>query len=258
MGHSIHDPWNLHLLAALVRRDFHAQYRRSLIGPAWALLYSAIYLLLFIAIRSFLGIPSDGKPYAIFAAVAIVPWTFFSGAVTRAGTSIMLNGQLLKKMSVRREIFPAASVALSFVDFAVASIIVIGLAVWFRLTIGWSILLLPVFVALLALCALGVGMMVASIGVYKRDIVFGLPFLLQVWMLASPIMYPLSIVPAEWRLAYSLNPMVGILEAFRSILLDGALPDLQLSLMAVAGSGLFLLLGWAMFKALSQYFVDVL
>src|SRR3546814_9126046 len=96
-------PWNLHLLAALVRRVFKAQYRRSLIGPAWAILYSGIYLLLFIAIRSFLGIPSDGKPYAIFAAVAIVPWTFFAGGVTRAGTSIMLNGPLLKKMAVRRD-----------------------------------------------------------------------------------------------------------------------------------------------------------
>ncbi|NIA69079.1 ABC transporter permease [Pelagibius litoralis] len=258
MVHSVHDPWNWHLLAALVRRDFKAQYRRSLIGPAWALLYSVIYLLLFIAIRSFLGIPSDGKPYAIFAAVAIVPWTFFSGAVARAGTSIMLNGQLLKKMAVRREILPTAAIILSFVDFAVASIIVIGLAFWFGLTIGWSILLLPIFVLLLAVCALGIGMMVASIGVYKRDIILGLPFVLQIWMLASPIMYPLSIVPVEWRLAYSLNPMVGILEAFRSILLDGALPDLQLSLMAVAGCGLLLLVGWTMFKTLSQYFVDVL
>src|SRR3546814_10329175 len=161
------------------RTDTLFPYTTLFRSPAWAILYSGIYLLLFIAIRSFLGIPSDGKPYAIFAAVAIVPWTFFAGGVTRAGTSIMLNGPLLKKMAVRREIFPAASVALSFVDFAAASIIVVGLAMWYGLTIGWSILLLPFFILLLALCALGVGMMIASVGVYKRDVVFGLPFILQ-------------------------------------------------------------------------------
>src|SRR3546814_5528953 len=104
---------------------------------------------------------------------------------------------------------------------------------WYGLTIGWSILLLPFFILLLALCALGVGMMIASVGVYKRDVVFGLPFILQIWMLASSIMYPLTMVPESWRLAYSLNPIVGILEGIRSILLHGAMPDLQLSLMAV-------------------------
>src|SRR3546814_16353339 len=109
---------------------------------------------------------------------------------------------------------------------------------WYGLTIGWSILLLPFFILLLALCALGVGMMIASVGVYKRDVVFGLPFILQIWMLASPIMYPLTMVPESWRLAYSLNPIVGILEGIRSILLHGAMPDLQLSLMAVFGSAL--------------------
>src|SRR3546814_16093134 len=101
-------PWNLQLLAALVRRDFKAQYRRSLIGPAWAILYSGIYLLLFIAIRSFLGIPSDGKPYAIFAAVAIVPWTFFAGRVTRAGARICLNAPHPKMLAVRRGIFSSS------------------------------------------------------------------------------------------------------------------------------------------------------
>src|SRR3546814_11211820 len=121
----------------------------------------------------------------------------------------MLNGPLLKKMAVRREIFPAASVALSFVDFAVASIIVVGLAMWYGLTIGWSILLLPFFILLLALCALGVGMMIASVGVYKRDVVFGLPFILQIWMLASPIMYPLTMVPESWLLARSAGRRGG-------------------------------------------------
>ena len=250
--------WNPHLLVALVKRDFKAQYRRSLIGPAWALLYTLVYLGLFIAVRSFLDIPSDGQPYALFAAVSIVPWTFFSGAVSRAAASIMLNGSLIKKMAVRREVFPAAAVVLSFGDLAIASLVLVALAAWYGVAIGWAVLWALPLLLLLGLLAFGIGMAVAAVGVYKRDVIFALPFVIQVWMLASPIMYPLSVVPERWRELYMLNPVVGILEGLRAAFLQGAMPAPELMLGSLAGTMFFLLLGWWMFRSLAQYFVDVL
>lgn len=250
--------WNPHLLVALVKRDFKAQYRRSLIGPAWALLYTLIYLGLFVAVRSFLGIPSDDQPYVLFAAVSIVPWTFFSGAVSRAGASIMLNGSLIKKMAVRREVFPAAAVVLSFGDLVIASLVLLVLAGWYDVTIGWAVLWTVPLLLLLALLACGVGMAVAAVGVYKRDVIFALPFAIQIWMLASPIMYPLSVVPEQWRALYALNPVVGIVEGLRAALLHNAAPDAGLMLSAVLGTALLLSLGWWLFRSLAQYFVDVL
>jgi len=250
--------WNSHLLVALVKRDFKAQYRRSLIGPAWALLYTLVYLGLFVAVRSFLGIPSDGQPYVLFAAVSIVPWTFFSGAVSRAGASIMLNGSLIKKMVVRREVFPASAVILSFGDLVIASLVLVVLATWYGVVIGWAALWVLPLLCLLALLAYGVGMAVAAVGVYKRDVIFALPFVIQVWMLASPIMYPLSVVPEQWRDLYALNPVVGILEGLRAALLHNATPDFGLLLTALLGTALLLALGWWLFRSLAQYFVDVL
>lgn len=250
--------WNPHLLVALVKRDFRAQYRRSLIGPAWALLNTLIYLGLFVAVRSFLGIPSDGQPYVLFAAVAIVPWTFFSGAVTRAGASIMLNGSLIKKMAVHREVFPAAAVVLSIGDLLIASMVLLVLAGWYGVNIGWAMLWAIPLLLLLAILAYAVGMAVAAVGVYKRDVVLALPFVIQVWMLASPIMYPLSAVPEQWRGLYALNPVVGIVEGLRMALLHNAIPDVELMMWALIGTGLLLTMGKLLFRSLSQYFVDVL
>jgi lipopolysaccharide transport system permease protein len=250
--------WNPYLLAALVKRDFRAQYRRSLIGPAWALLYTLIYLGLFVAVRSFLGIPSNDQPYVLFAAVSIVPWTFFSGAVSRAGASIMLNGSLIKKMAVRREVFPAAAVVLSFGDLLIASMVLVVLAGWYDVSIGWAVLWTVPLLLLLALLAYGVGMAVAAVGVYKRDVIFALPFAIQIWMLASPIMYPLSVVPEQWQALYALNPAVGIIEGLRAALLHNSSPDTGLLFSALVGTAVLLSLGSWLFRSLSQYFVDVL
>lgn len=250
--------WNPHLLVALIKRDFKAQYRRSLIGPAWALLYTLIYLGLFVAVRGFLDIPSDGQPYVLFAAVSIVPWTFFSGAVSRAGASIMLNGSLIKKMAVRREVFPAAAVLLSFGDLLIAALVLLVLIGWYDVTMGWAALWTVPLLLLLAMLAYGVGMAVAAVGVYKRDVIFALPFAIQIWMLASPIMYPLSVVPEQWRSLYALNPVVGIVEGLRAALLHNAMPDAGLLWWALVGTALLLSLGWWLFRSLAQYFVDVL
>ena len=249
---------SLNLLVALVGRDFQAQYRRSLIGPAWVILQVIVYLSIFILLRNFLSVPSDGKPYPIFAALALVPWTFFVSAINRAGTSAIANGAIIKKVAVMREIFPLAAICLSFVDLLIASLVVITLAFWYELSLNWTVLLLPVVFIILSMAAFGVSLVVAAIGVYRRDIIIVLPYVMQIWMLLSPVAYPLSVVPTDWVWLYSLNPIVGVVEGVRSILLEGEVPDVELLTASFVGSVIILLIGFPFYRKASKYFADAL
>ena len=248
----------VNLLWALVLREFKGRYRRSLLGPAWAILQPVLYMVIFTFLRGALEIPSDGVPYVIFTYSALVPWTFFSNAVMRCGPSVASNAPVLKKVAISREVFPLAGVVTSFIDFIIASIILAGMIVWFRLGLGMALFWLPFLVGLTAFLAFGVGLAVAAIGTYKLDIIFAVPFLMQFWLLATPIMYPLSKVPDRWRFLYSLNPMVGIIEGFRTVIVKGVTPDLSLLLVSAVGAVLFWILAWSFFRYTSQYFADVL
>lgn len=246
------------LTLALVAREFKGQYRRSLLGPAWALLQPAAYLVVFSLLRGVLAIPSEGLPYALFSFCALVPWTFFSNAVIRCGPSIGANAGILKKVAVRKEVFPAAAVATSFLDFLISAVFLVGMLIWYHAPLGWNLLWLPVLVLLTALLALGLGMGLGAIGAFRRDLLFAVPFLMQFWLLATPVLYPLGQVPTEWSFWYQLNPMVGIIEGFRAVLARGEAPDPVLLLTTVAMIGVIWLVCWPLFRLLSQYFADVL
>lgn len=246
------------LLRALVVRDVKGLYRRSVLGPAWALLQPLIYMLVFVFLRRVLDLSGEGAPYAIFTFSALVPWTFFSNAVVRSAPSIVANAGIIKKIAVTREIFPAAAVATSLLDLVLASGVLLGMMAWFDLPLRTSALWLPPLVALAAALALGVGLAAAALGTYRRDVVFALPFAMQFWLLATPVMYPLERVPEAWRLAYALNPMVGIIEGFRAALIHGAAPDPALLAGAAAGTALVWALAWPLFRYASRYFADVL
>lgn len=246
------------LTIALVVREFKGRYRRSMLGPAWALLQPVIYLAIFMFLRGMFDIPSEGVPYVIFAYSALVPWTFFANAVTRCAPSVYTNAALVKKIAIPREIFPLAGMLTSFVDFLIASVILVVLMIWFEVQVGWVLLWVPVLLALTMLFALGVGLFIAAIGTFKRDITFAVPFLIQVWLLATPIMYPASEVPERWRALFQLNPMGGLIEGFRSVLVKNAAPDLGLLTISIAGIALVWLVGLPLFRSVSQYFADVL
>ena len=248
----------LNLLWALVVREIKGRYRRSLLGPAWAFLLPLFYMVIFTFIRGVLNISSEGVPYVIFTYSALVPWTFFSNAVTRCGSSVSSNAGILKKMAISREVFPVSSVFASFFDFFISSIILVGMMIWFRVPVGVSMVWLPLLVLLTALLALGVGLGVAAVGTYKHDIIFAMPFLLQFWLLATPIMYPIGQVPERWQFLYSLNPMVGLIEGFRGVIVKGMPPDLGLLSLSMAGIVLVLIIAWPLFRYMSQYFADVL
>jgi lipopolysaccharide transport system permease protein len=246
------------LLWALVMRELKGRYRRSLLGPAWAIIQPLFYMVIFTFIRGVLNISSEGVPYVIFTYSALVPWTLFSNGVTRCGPSVSSNAGILKKIAIAREVFPVAGVVVSLVDFLISSLILVGMMIWFRVPVGWSLLWLPVLVLLTVLLGLGVGLGVAALGTYKRDIIFGLPFLMQFWLLATPIMYPVGQVPGRWQFLYSLNPMVGIIEGFRAVMVKGMVPDLGLLIVSLLGIVVVWLVAWPLFRYMSQYFADVL
>ena len=248
----------MNLLWALVARDVRARYRRSLLGPAWAILQPLVLMVLFTMLRGFVDIPSDGVPYVIFSYSALVPWTFFTNAVSFCGPSVASNAGVVKKIAVAREVFPAAAVVTALFDLVMSGLVLAGMMIWFRVPMGWSLLWLPVLVLMTALLALAVGMGIASLGTFKRDFIFATPFLMQFWLYATPIIYPLSSVPERWRRLYLLNPMVGIIEGFRNVLVKASPPPLDALAWSALVTAVILALVWPLFRWLSQYFADVL
>ncbi len=246
------------LLAALVVRDVKGKYRRSALGIWWAFLQPLILMVLFNMLRGFMDIPSDGIPYALFSYCALVPWTFFTSAMAACGPSIINNAEMIKKIALPREVFPLAGVTASLFDFAMSSIILAGMMIWFQVQVGWALLWLPVLVILAVGVAFAVGMLLAGLGTFRRDFIFMVPFITQAWLFVTPVIYPMSSVPEEWRLLYMLNPMVGVIEGFRSVLLKDSTPALEPLAIGFAVTGALLAIAWPFFRRLSAYFADVL
>jgi len=246
------------LLLALVKRDLTARYRRSFLGPLWAVLQPLLLMLLFLFLSNVLSIPSDGAPYVLFSFAALVPWTFFSNAINACAPSITANAGLLKKMAVPREIFPLGVVTIAAFDLLMASGVLAIMLLVFSVPLTVHILwLLPITLGL-GLLSLGVGMFIAALATYRRDFVYATPFLMQFWLYATPVAYPLSRVPERFIGLYLLNPTVGYIDGFRSVIVHGRSPDLGLLLLAFSLSLLIFLLGWGVFRLTSQYFADVL
>ncbi len=246
------------LLPALVYRDITQRYRRSLLGPFWAILQPFILMVFFSMLRNFVNIPSDGVPYAIFCYSALVPWTFFTNAVMSCGPSFLQNAAIIKKTPIPREVFPLSAVITALFDFMMAFIVLVGMMFWFKVKFTWLMLWVFPLVFITALLALAVGMGIAALGVFKRDFIHAAPFFLQLWMFISPIIYPFSSVPQKWTNLYILNPMVGIIEGFRNVLVKSIAPPLLSLSWSLAAAVIALSISWLVFRRLSQYFADAL
>ncbi|MBN1572778.1 MAG: ABC transporter permease [Deltaproteobacteria bacterium] len=246
------------LLRILVNRELKGRYRRSILGPVWAVIQPLLYLLIFMFIRGVLDIPSDGIPYPLFAYSALVPWTLFSGGITRSSMSITQNKAIINKVSVSKELFPIISVSAVVIDFLISLALLFLMMFFFKVPVGRFVLWVPIITILIILLSVGISLGFTALGTYKDDFRFALPFLMQVWMLASPVIYPVGKVPAKWQLFYKLNPMVGLIEGFRNALIKNAAPDfglLWVSLAAIVGVWI---VAWPLFRYLSRYFSDVL
>lgn len=248
----------LSLWYALVLRDLTGRYRRSALGMWWAFLQPVILMLLFNMLRGFVNIPSDGLPYMLFSYTALAPWTFFANSVASCGPSITVNAEVIKKIALPREVFPLAAVGAALFDFAMSLIILAGLMAWFQVKVTWALVWLPFLIVLMAAVAFGVGILIAGLGTFRKDFIFATPFLTQAWLFITPVIYPLSTVPEQWRSLYMLNPMAGVVEGFRYVLLKGAAPPMEPLAWACIMTAALIAVSWPIFRWLSGYFADVL
>jgi lipopolysaccharide transport system permease protein len=238
-------------------RDVKVRYKQTLLGAAWAVIQPLFAMAIFTLFFGRLaGVPSDGIPYPIFAYAGLLPWMFFSNAVTNSGNSLVGSSNLITKVYFPRMIIPAAAVGAGLIDFAIALLILVVLMIYYGIAVSVNLLMFPVLVALTILLALGVGMLMSGLNVKYRDVRHALPFLIQLWMFATPIVYPASLVPGKWRLAYALNPLTGIIEGYRCSLF-GRTFDWS-SLATSAGITLAILIYSAYsFRRMEKSFADV-
>jgi len=215
------DAWKQReLFYFLVWRDLKVRYRQTALGVAWVVLQPLLLTLVFTLFFSKLGhFSSDGVPYAIFAYAGLLPWTFFSNSVATGSSSLLANSYILTKVYFPRLLIPMSVVAVRLVDLLVASVVLIGLILFYGMRVGRSILIFPLIILIGALFSLAISTWLSVISVRVRDIGTLLPVLIQLWMFGSPIIYPRTFIPVRWRGLYSLNPLVGIIEGFRSAFL---------------------------------------
>lgn len=215
---NLRDLWQYRdLFYILTLRDIKVRYKQTVLGVAWAVIQPLFTMIIFsLFFGRLAGIPSDGFPYPIWAFAGLLPWTFFSNAVTNSGNSLVGSSNLITKVYFPRMIIPMSSVAAGLIDLAVAFGLLVVLMFYYQIGLSWNLLMLPLLVLLTCLLAIGVGMLMSALNVKYRDIRYALPFFIQLGMFASAIMYPLSIIPEKWRLVMALNPLVGLIEGFRS------------------------------------------
>src|SRR5262245_44694995 len=204
------------LLWVLMKRDVQVLYKQALLGAAWAILQPVFAVVIFTLVFGFAAhLPSDGIPYPIFAFAGVLPWTYFAEAVRRSGLGLVTDAELVRKVYFPRLIMPLANVISPLLDFVIAFGVLVIMMIFYGIMPSWKLIILPPLMIIAALLALSIGLWLGPINVRFRDIKHTLPFMIQIWMYASPIVYPLSIVPEQWRTLYSLNPMVGVIEGFR-------------------------------------------
>jgi len=246
------------LLYLMVWREIKVRYKQTAIGIGWAVFQPLMTMAIFSVIfGAFAKLPSDGVPYPLFALAAILPWMYFNQAITRGGVGLVTHANLLTKVYFPRLIIPFAAVLAPGVDLLVSFLVLLGMMLWFGVSPTWGILMLPVFMLITLLTALGTSLWLAPLNVRYRDVGHTIPFLMQLWLYASPVAYSVRIVPEKWRLVYSLNPMVGVIEGFRWALLGKQSPDVTAMTLSAIAVLLFLLAGVAFFRSMERTFADI-
>jgi lipopolysaccharide transport system permease protein len=255
----LRDLWEYReLLYFLVWRDLKARYKQTVFGAAWAVVQPLLTTIIFTIVFGYLvRIPSEGIPYPIFSFTALLPWNYFARSLERASNSVVNSANLLTKVYFPRLVIPISAVLSGLMDFAFAFVVLIGLMLYYGVTPTAGITFLPGFVLLAMITALGVGLWTSALNVYYRDVQYVTPFLIQVWMYAAPVIYPLSMVPERFRLLYGLNPMVGVVEGFRWALLGHtSAPDLSIAVSSLVAVAL-LVSGAVYFRRMERTFADV-
>lgn len=257
---ALSDIWRRHeLLWQLILRELKVRYKQAALGVAWAILQPLFTMLIFTVIFGrFARFPSGGLPYSLFSLAGVLPWTYFAEALRRGSTGLVTNSELVRKIYFPRMIIPLAGVGSALADLGFGLLLLLPLMIWYGVPPTWNLLTLPLWTLMAVGLALSLGLWLSPINVRYRDIMHTLPFLTQVWMFATPVAYPLSMIPEKWRVVYSLNPMVGVIEGFRWSLLGTARPDLRAVGIAAAMISVALATGLIYFRKTERSFADVI
>ena len=260
--HYWRDLWRYReLFYVLAWRDLAVRYKQTVIGAAWALIRPLLTMIIFTVIFGRIAkLPSDGStPYPLMVFAGMLPWTFFSTGLGDAANSLVGNGPLIGKVYFPRLIVPTATLVVAFADLLISFALLVGMMAWYRFAPGWQILALPAFIALAFFASIGPALWIAALNVKYRDFRVVIPFLMQLGLYVSPVGFSSSIVPAQWRLLYSLNPMVGVIDGFRWCILGGQsrlyLPGLAMSLIVVS---FFMWFGIRRFRKTEKIFADLI
>lgn len=246
------------MLYFLTWRDVKVRYKQTVLGAAWAIIQPLLTMVVFSIVFGRLAkIPSDGLPYPIFAFTALVPWTFFANGLSQSSNSLVGSANLIKKVYFPRLVVPISAVGSGLVDFAIALAVLVGMMIYYGVSISLSILTLPLFLMLALVTSLGVGLWLSALNVEYRDVRYVIPFLTQFWMYATPIAYPSSLLSEPWRTVYGLNPMVGVVEGFRWALLHSNAAPGPMTWVSSAAALILLVTGAFYFRRMERTFADV-
>lgn len=246
------------LIRVLIWREVKVRYKQTVIGFAWVVIQPVVTTLVFsVLFGRLLQVPSDGLPYPVFAYAALVPWTYFAHALTKATVSVVSLGGLVTKVYFPRLAIPVAAVLAGLVDVAVALGVLLVMMVAYGIAPTAAIVTLPLFLLLASATALGVGLWLAALNVAYRDVGNALPFLIQIWLFATPVAYSSHLIPEAWRTLYGLNPMAGVVEGFRWALLGTAPVPAGLLAASVLTAGTLLVSGLYFFRKQEQRFADI-
>jgi lipopolysaccharide transport system permease protein len=242
----------------LAWRDILVRYKQTAIGIAWALIRPLLTTVVFVFVFGKVAkLSSDGVPYPIFVFAALLPWQFFANAFAEAGNSLISNANMISKVFFPRLVVPASAVIVGFVDFLISGVLLAGSMLWYGVVPDWRIVALPLFLILAVAIAMGAGLWIAALNVQYRDFRYIIPFVVQFGLYVSPVGFSSAVVPEQWRLLYSLNPMVGVIDGFRWAILGSQLywPGVALSLALVL---VIAITGFLYFRKVEKYFADVI
>lgn len=246
------------LLFVLTMRDIKVRYKQTVLGAAWAILQPFMTMVVFTIFFGHLAnMPSDGFPYPVFVYSALVPWTFFANAITSSSNSLVGSAHLISKVYFPRLIIPLSAVGVGVVDFAVAASILLAMMLFYG--VGWTfnLLMAPVLLLAMIFTALGVGTCLSALTVSYRDFRYVVPFMVQLWMFVTPVVYPATLVPTHWRWLLYLNPMWGLIDGFRAVFLGRGFDLLGLTISMVMAVGVFII-GIAYFERVERRFADII
>jgi lipopolysaccharide transport system permease protein len=242
----------------LIAKEVKVRYKQTVLGGLWAIIQPFFSMVVFSLFFGRLArMPSDGVPYPIFSFTAMVAWTYFSNALSGCGNSLIGSSNLISKVYFPRLLIPLAPVLAGLLDFFIAFVILVLMMLYYHIVPTAMILLLPFLVLLMVLTASGVGMFLAALNAKYRDIKYAIPFLIQIWLFLCPVVYPSSMIPDKYRILYALNPMAGIIEGFRSVLLGNIPFPTYPLLLSLAVSSMLFFGGLFYFKRMERYFADI-